>query len=227
MDFFSHKSDFDTYIGVKSVPSEHETILMARAEKYIQKITWIPGLRMVAVVNSLSMYATHQGSDIDLFIITAKNRMWLVRVLITLTFSLLWVWRKWADIAGNFCLSFFIEESAMDISKIAIEDDIYLYFWMYYMRPIYTVGDTYERFIQANPGYTFLHTVSPSVPSSSENSGFFWTSVDQLFRYLLESFTQKNYEKKWRPAWVIISDDMLKFHDADRRLYIRESLLSR
>jgi hypothetical protein len=94
MDFFSYKSAFDTLMGVKSVPNEHEKILNARAETYIAKITWIPGLRMVAVVNSLSMNATTLDSDIDLFIITAKHRIWLVRVLTTLTFWLHGVWRQ-------------------------------------------------------------------------------------------------------------------------------------
>lgn len=124
---------------MKSVPNEHEKVLTARAEYYVRKITWIPGLRMVAVVNSLSMNATHKDSDIDLFIIAAKHRIWLVRVFTTLTFWFYGVWRKGDDIAMNFCLSFFIEESAMDISRIAIEDDVYLYFWTYCMRPIYIV----------------------------------------------------------------------------------------
>lgn len=105
---------------------------------------------MVAVVNSLSMYATHEGSDIDLFVITAKNRMWFVRVLMTFSFWIHGVWRHGEDVAGNFCLSFFIEEDAMDISKIALEDDIYLFFWIYYMRPILVVGDTWDHFLVQN-----------------------------------------------------------------------------
>ncbi|MFZ2255768.1 MAG: hypothetical protein WAW59_02485 [Patescibacteria group bacterium] len=44
---------------------------------------------MVAVVNSLSMFATHQDSDIDLFIITKPGTLWFVRLLVTLVFSLL------------------------------------------------------------------------------------------------------------------------------------------
>ncbi len=105
---------------------------------------------MIAVVNSLSMYATHEASDIDLLIITAKNRIWIVRVLMTLSFWSYGVWRKGEDIAGNFCLSFFIEEESLDLSKIALEDDIYLYFWIYYLKPLYEVGDIYERFLRKN-----------------------------------------------------------------------------
>lgn len=52
--------------------------------------------------------------------------------------------------AGNFCLSFFITTDAMNLSKIAIENDIYLYYWIYYMKPILVRGDIYEQFLSAN-----------------------------------------------------------------------------
>jgi hypothetical protein len=70
--YLEYKEKFDTLMGVKSKPNDREIALFRRAEKYIRKITWVPGLRMVAVVNSLSMYATHDDSDIDLFIVTGK-----------------------------------------------------------------------------------------------------------------------------------------------------------
>jgi hypothetical protein len=65
-----YKEKFDTLLGVKNEPNMHEKYLFERARKYIAKLSWIPGIEMIAVVNSLSMYATHEDSDIDLFIIT-------------------------------------------------------------------------------------------------------------------------------------------------------------
>jgi hypothetical protein len=138
---------------VKPEPDRHEKMLLTRSEKYIRKISWIPGLRMVAVVNSLSMYATDTDSDIDLFIVTSRGTIWFVRVMVTLIFWIHSVWRHGEDVAGNFCLSFFITEDAMDMSEIAIEDDIYLYFWCYYMRPILVIGDTFETFQKQNPTF--------------------------------------------------------------------------
>lgn len=105
---------------------------------------------MIAIVNSLSMYATHKDSDIDLFIVTKPNMIWFVRFFSTL---ILWrhgVWRKNEDIAGNFCLSFFITTESMDFREIAIQDDIYLYYWTYYMKPIISNNDTYEEFLKKN-----------------------------------------------------------------------------
>jgi hypothetical protein len=78
-----YSESFNREMGVKDTPDPHDVYLMGRAQKYIEKLSWIPGLRMIAVVNSLSMYATHEDSDIDLFVITSPNALWLVRFLMT------------------------------------------------------------------------------------------------------------------------------------------------
>lgn len=131
------KQSFQEYVGGKDNPNAHEQKLFERAQKYIHCLTWIPGIEMIAICNSLSMYATHPDSDIDLFIITEKHRIWLVRILVTLTFTLLGVRRTGKEIPGNFCLSFFITTEAIHLEKIAIQNDIYLYYWIYYLLPIW------------------------------------------------------------------------------------------
>ena len=220
----AYKSSFDSLLWVKPAPNDHEKILFQRAEKYISRITWIPGMRMVAVVNSLSMYATHEWSDIDLFVITAKDRMWIVRVLMTLSFSLMWVWRHGEDIAGNFCLSFFIEEDAMDLREIAFEDDIYLYFWIYYMKPVYVVGDTYEWFHAMNWKWR-TQEIENSLGIFHIIINYQLSIINSLIRYFWEKKARSNHEKKRKPEGVIITQNMLKFHDQDKRKAIRDTLL--
>jgi hypothetical protein len=65
-----YKEKFDTLQRVKLEPNGHEIHLFERGQKYIKKLSKIPGIEMIAIVNSLSMYSTHPESDIDLFIIT-------------------------------------------------------------------------------------------------------------------------------------------------------------
>jgi hypothetical protein len=232
MDLMQYKASFDQLMGVKSEPNAHEIALYQRALKYIKKITWVPGLRMIAVVNSLSMNATHEGSDIDLFIITSKNRMWLSRVLITFTFWVHWVWRHHEDIAGNFCLSFWVEESALSLSKIALENDIYLTFWAYYMKPILADDQIWEEFSQSNPEYQFADNYDAYLKyrkkyqNSSNVFWFFQSSIDQILRFFGERKSLYTFHKKGSPEWVIIAADMLKFHDKDQREAIRERILT-
>ena len=105
---------------------------------------------MIAICNSLSMYATHRDSDIDLFIVTKPGMIWFVRFFATITLWIHGVWRKNQDIRENFCLSFFVTTDTIDLQKIAIDNDIYLYYWIYHMKPIYAQNNTYMKFLEVN-----------------------------------------------------------------------------
>ncbi len=49
---------------------------------------------MIAICNSLSMFATKKDSDIDLFIVSEAKMIWFVRFFVTLIFWKNGVWRK-------------------------------------------------------------------------------------------------------------------------------------
>lgn len=157
---------------------------------------------MIAIVNSLSMYATHKDSDIDLFIITKPGMIWFVRFFSTLILWKKGVWRKNDDIAGNFCLSFFITTDALDLSKIAIENDIYLYYWIYYLKPIFDKNNTYERFLEANNWVQIdekqkieNQKYNISTTYSSKNDTNFNTHINNIIRFFLLPKTLKSYNK--------------------------------
>lgn len=228
------KESFDTLLWVKLETNDHEKWLFKRAEKYIKKLAKIPGIEMIAIVNSLSMYATHKDSDIDLFIVTKPNMIWFVRFFSTL---ILWrhgVWRKNEDIAGNFCLSFFITTESMDFREIAIQDDIYLYYWTYYMKPIISNNDTYEEFLKKNTWVQIDET------QKSENIKYMiqkWENhyimpwlyrrMNRFFKHFLHMKSMQTYLSIWSPKGVIISDTMLKFHNKDKREVIRDNILKK
>jgi hypothetical protein len=109
----------------------------------------------------------------------------------TLVFWLYGVWRYGEDITGNFCLSFFIEEDAMDMSRIALEDDIYLFFWMYYMKPILVVGDMWERFKMVNENKIIVLQQKSRV-----FDGSFLNVLNTTIRFLGEWKARRSYEKK-------------------------------
>lgn len=241
-------------MGVKSEPNEHELALFDRAKEYIAKIRDIEWIEMMAICNSLSMYATHEDSDIDLFIVTKPGMLWFIRFFVTLRFWRLGVWRKWEDIAGNFCLSFFITTDAMDLSKIAIKNDIYLSYWIYSLKPIINRNNTYEKFIEVNSWVAvdeeqIKKNLIFVIPQWNGGIPFAWiyekklsksqkiilkgmlTAWQKLINFLIRFFlrrkTLKQYHTLWKPEGVIITDDMLKFHDQDRREEIRDAILTK
>lgn len=178
-----------TFLGIKSAPNSTEISLFERTQKYMRYMTWMPGLRMVAVCNSLSMYASDDDSDIDLFIVSDPGRMWLTRICFTVVFQLLGVRRHGNKVANRFCLSFFATTNALDFSKIAIEDDVYLKTWIEHLKPIVNIGGCYEAFLSINSQWSGvsahatkenLRFLTVEKSQSSEWFGWKWNLLDRV-----------------------------------------------
>lgn len=225
---------FQEYFKVKTSPSEIENKLWKKVYRYTPILHLIPWVLFVWVGNSLSMNACHEDSDIDLFIITRKNRLWTVRILTTLYFTILGQRKTAKKHAGKFCLSFFITEDALDFWEFAIKNDVYLYFWILYLKPIIDKENTYEQFLQVQKSWAdfseyeeiseknkeyILHT-SSKISTHCK----IWDVLETFFKALFLPKTKKSFQKLGRPFWVIISDDILKFHDNDRRKEVRDIL---
>lgn len=234
---FSEKQHqkFIEYFHIKKEPWEYEKSLLEKTKKYITPLAFIPWILFVGIGNSLSMNACHKDSDIDLFIITEKKRLWLVRFLSTLYFFIIWQRKTKNQHSGKFCLSFFITEEAINFEKIALEDDMYLYFRILYMKPIIDINHTYERFVDENKKWCdFSHF--EKILEANKNSIFIkkrrknknskiGNICEKILKKILLPKTEKSFHDLWKPFGVIINDTMLKFHDTDKRKEIRKNLL--
>lgn len=236
---------FKKVLKIQENPSSYELKLFQKIQKYIKFISWIPSLKMVAICNSLSMYATkNTWSDIDLFIVTTKNRLWITRIIITFIFQVFGVRRHGNKIKNRFCLSFFITEEAMDFSHFAIENDIYLYFWIYYLKPIYNKNYTYENFVKANEKMWIneenLHIDNLRFLIKSKNYKIWHKKkenfisklfikitdlIEIIIKKILLPRTIKKSQNLKNNSWIIIENNILKFHDNDKRLEIRDKII--
>lgn len=127
-----------------------EEKLWKRVSKFKWVFAFVPFLRMVAVCNSLSFGIVDEKSDIDLFVVAKKGRLFTVRFFLTLVLSLLGVRRHGKSVSGRFCLSFFVDESALGFSEIAIKKDLYLAYWVKKIVPVYGSRDVFLRFKESN-----------------------------------------------------------------------------
>lgn len=144
---------FKKYFHIKADLSEIDKGFLEKTKKYIRYIKWVPGLKMIAVWNSISMHAGTPESDIDLFIVTTPDTMRINRIIITFIFTLLWVRKTDKKHAWMFCLSFFATTEWMNFKNWKIQDDIYLYFWIVYLKPILSYNYTYELFLKENSSW--------------------------------------------------------------------------
>jgi len=77
-DFYSLQNDFE--IAMRRYRGNEKAILMLKkAEKAATIIAAFPFVKGVAVSGSLSKYFADDQSDIDFFIITTSNRLWIAR----------------------------------------------------------------------------------------------------------------------------------------------------
>lgn len=236
--------------NIKDNPWDIEKKLIEKTIRYIRYVKWIPGLKMIAIWNSISMNSANSESDIDLFIVTSPNRLWTVRIFITFVFQILWIRKTSKFHEGRFCLSFFCTTNVLNFENIAIENDIYLYNWINYLIPILNHDNTYELFIEENSKWVEINYeltimnyksketkitspgAAPSIvrfPSSRWQKQEWQSVILNLLEKILKSIflpkTKKAFIKLWKPFWVIINDDMLKFHDKDKRIEIRDSII--
>jgi len=229
------KKQFDEIFQNKKTESEIEKEFYKKTIKYIKFIKWLPGLKMVWVGNSISMNSASKLSDIDLFIVTSPNSMWFVRIFVTFIFQFLWVRKTPKKHAWKFCLSFFATTDWLDFSKFALDNDPYLYFWILYFKPILNYENTYELFLEKNKSWVDFWEYEDVFEENKKYIKYkktplitrerFWVGfLNNLFKKIFLPKTLKHYEKIWKPFWIIINDDLLKFHNWDIRKEIAEKI---
>jgi len=207
------------------------------AWRKVQKYSWIfkfmPFIKMVAVCNTLAFGTSKKNSDIDLFVITTKNRMFTARLVLTLFCHILGIRRHGSKVAQRFCLSFFISEDSLNIENILLKPlDIYMIYWMRGLKIVYG-KEVLNQFIESNIWYQqYFNNVSVEhLKFLNEGSGKLRIKgvLEKMFSGRLGLFVEEKL-KKWQlnrasekkkslgnSSGTIISSTMLKFHDNDRR----------
>lgn len=205
-------------------------------------LKYLVGVKMVAVVNSVVLGSVKQDSDIDLFIVTARGRLWLVRLLVTLFAQLLGVRRHGRHISDRLCLSFYVTDDRLDLSAVRYPTDPYFYYWLATFEPIYDDG-CYEKFIAQNQ-WVLDRLPNFSAKVIGQEGSVRDNRFSKLFKaidgWCFNSFLGESQERLARAfqkrkmagnlsslagepdSRVIITDTMLKFHESDRREEFRQ-----
>lgn len=211
--------------------------LWKRALSTARYLELVPFVKMIAVVNTLAISNVRPESDIDFLIVTTPNHIWISRIIVSGIVNLLGYRRHGTKIAGRICLSFYVSTDGMDFSKLVnAHPDTHFAFWTSQVYPILDDG-TYEKFQQANG---WVNTLLPHAWSwdwkrklLSRNGGlqsikqfyeiFFSSPIGAWFESWARSYQLKRIDKHVESkagegtTEVVISEDVLKFHEQDRR----------
>ena len=171
--------------------------LINTAKKVSSLLIRFPYVRGIAISGSLSKNFADEDSDIDLFIITAKNKLWIARTLMHCFKKLTYLVNR----QDYFCMNYYIDEQELQIH----EKNIYTAIEIATLIPVH--GDTvFEQFYVANswsrnylPNKCLRLTTAKSLKRS-----FLKNFLEALFNNrfgdaldnLLMRITAKRWEKK-------------------------------
>lgn len=206
------------------------------AKKLIGLFSWLPFIRSIMLANIIGPNNVKAQSDIDLFIVTKKNRVWMIKGIASFIFAVLNLRPTKKKSKNTVCLSYLVDETALDLSNgLFNNNDWYFGYWLSGLVPLYGSPDIYEELLEKNP---WLKTMLPNwraanprplkrfvTNNNSKNSFAFWNIFEKMahaFHMLVLAKALR--ERANRDAAVIINDHVLKLHPSDRRdkLFILE-----
>lgn len=199
-----------------------------KAQLFLPFLRFLPGVRAVAVVNTVAFDTATAASDIDLLVVAQKGRIWTARVFTTIFLQILGLRRHGKKIAGRFCLSFFVDEDNLDFSRFKLPFDPFLAFWCASLRPLFgrTVFAEFARlnatWVKKEVAVSLRFATEKIAPDGRFGAPAF---LENFLRQLFLKRTQKKAAQLKNPAGTIVAAGILKFHDHDRRAEIAQRFL--
>ena len=192
-EFYSLRNDFKLAIR-RFRGNEKAMVLLKKAEHAADIISAFPFVRGVAVSGSLSKYFADEHSDIDFFIITSANRLWIARTLLHFFKKLTFIVQK----QRYFCMNYFIDEEDQAI----MEKNIYTAMEVVTVLPLRDSG-TFDQFFKANTWARvffpnkYLHTPDVKKTRSSWIKSLVEKSLGNRIGDKLDNFLMRRTAKNW------------------------------
>jgi len=213
--------------------------LWRKVERWRWLFSNVPFLSQVYVTNTLAYNNAHSNSDIDLLVVAQPGRLWTTRAWLVVWMNLFKLrvrsMRRW----GKFSPEFFLSTQGLDISKLVIENDYYLAYWLADLVPIWPDGE-HRSLRQANqwvkvllpiawrsPRIRRLKYLEPSIFRGMVERilGGKWGNQFEEWAYTKQRrIIDKNLRKFGVNPSVIYNRDIIKLHFNDRRAQVRDAI---
>ncbi len=227
-------TDRTKLIRKRKITADQSHRYLRKAKLAVWFLRVIPWIKLIGVSGGLAMGNADKKDDIDLFIITAKNRLWICRLLILGFLSLTGQRRRVKaennKAAGKFCVNMLLEEDQL----IQFRKDIYLAHEVLQMKVLWQKDGIYFKYLTDNEwAFKFLpnwignqyHVLSSKYHVSNNQM--------QNTKYIILN-TIENLAKKFQ-LWYMkkpeglerIEDGALYFHPQDYRTKVLEEYKTR
>jgi hypothetical protein len=187
------------------------------AEKIIKVISFVPTIKLISLSGSLSMRNAKREDDIDIFVITKSNSLWLTRLVVNLILMITKSKRDKLVTYGidKICPNMFVTISSMKFAKN--DRNIFSAHEISQMVPVVNKDKSYERFIEANfwiANY-LPHAISrPEIVAPTELKILGLAAIDRM------CFLFQHIYMKDRITSEKVGIDMARFHPKDKTFYV-------
>lgn len=123
------------------------------ARKIIQKLSLVPTVLFIGISGGLALENSGEADDMDLFVITSKNVLWITRLILVFLLKLMGQYRgRRNPPAGGesqkICLNMLIDEEVLMFEKD--RQNLYTAHEIVQLKPMFDRDNTYNKFLSAN-----------------------------------------------------------------------------
>ena len=164
--------------------------LLEKSNNYLLLLKYVPTVKLLGISGSLSMKNGAVGSDIDLFIITSNNCIWLTRSIILLYKKILSLTQPY--IGNRLCFNIIFASNGLALPNFKRSE--YTAHEILQLKVLINKECMYENFLQAN---NWVLQYYPNVQIKLENIQSFVSSLNQSkCLVFVEKYIGK-MQKKW------------------------------
>jgi predicted nucleotidyltransferase len=230
-DEFYSLQDNSSFVQRRRKGNVKAKAMLKTAEKIAGFLSTFPFVKGVAVSGSLSKNFANEDSDIDFFIITERNKLWLARTFMH-CFKKIAILLKKEDL---FCMNYYIDEEMLQIK----EKNIYTATELATLLPLRGINIFTEFFGHNLWSNNFLpnHSLRVSYVEEAKNpflkkivEFLFRNPVGDLFDYLLMRLTIYKWNKKSRSGktnkrGIVLSMDASKHYAKPNPLLFQKKFM--
>jgi hypothetical protein len=212
----------------------HRQVLAQRkwriARQVVRWLIYVPFIKMIAGSGSLALDNTRPTSDLDVFIIVEKGRIWTARLLLLCVTQLTGRRRKYWDrqAPDKICLNHYISDANVAIAPVI--RNVHTAVTYTHLVPLFG-QPMYKQFQKVNAAWMKSFLMYPDPPFifsvyQVKPRLFLWRIREQLAQFLLEPIGQwlERQVERWqrqaiarhtepgRGGRVFVSDQELAFH---------------
>jgi len=174
--------------------------LMKEARVSVKLLSLIPWLKMVAVTGAVASHNAVKDDDVDVFIVSEKNRLWITRFFVFLILKSVGKYAQKGENNRKLCCNLFADESGMRWRKD--KQNIYVAREMLSIQPLLDRDDTYYKFIQANSwALKHFNNYKMEFPTKYSDRNLHKSRLVNIFENSLRKF-QINYMKDKRTSEI-------------------------